>query len=122
MTDHGPPLESALARYFGAEIRVWRGQATLGSVFWGYGVAVSSTVAVLFATAFDLNEVAFQQVLIVVSACYSVWIVVGIWRCASNARPFWGDLARLLTVAWAINAALVLVFLQIDLLVNFMQK
>jgi len=53
---------------------------------------------------------------------YTVWIIVGIWRCSSNAAPFWGGLARLLSVAWTLNTALVLIFLQIDLLVNFLQR
>ncbi len=109
------------ARFFGPELRVWRGLAPLWTVFWGYGVVASLAIVVLFLTAYDLSELAFQQVLIVVSALYTVWVLVGIWRCASNADPLWRDMARLLTVAWALNTALVLVFLQIDFLMHCMQ-
>lgn len=122
MTGQGPSFRSALSLFFGPEIRVWRGEASLRLVFWGYGVVVSSIVVALFATAYNLNQIAFQQTLIVLSALYTGWIVIGIWRCASNAVPFWGGLARLLTVAWALNTAFVLMFLQIDLLVNFIQR
>lgn len=121
MTDRGPTSDSVISRFFGAEIRVWRGEAPLRSVFWGYGVAASSAVAVLFVTAIDQRQVALQQVLIIASALYTLWFVVGVWQCAANAAPFWGNLARLLSVAWAMNVALVLMFLQIDLLVQFMQ-
>jgi len=112
---------SALVRFFAAERRVWRGQAPLRTVFWGYGVVASSVIAALFFTAFDLHEIALQQGLILVSACYCGWLVVGLWRCAPNAAPFWRDLTRLLSVAWALNAALVLSFLQFDLLVYYLR-
>ena len=120
MTDRGPSYGSALSLFFAPELRVWRGEATLRSAFWGYGVAASTVLAVLFATAYQLNQIALQQTLIVVSAFYTVWIVVGIWRCAANAVAFWSNLARLLCVAWAMNTAMVLMFLQIDLLATLM--
>lgn len=109
-------------RFLAPERRVWRGHAPLRAVFWGYGVAVSSVLGVLFFTAFDLGEIAVQQVLIIVSALYTTWILVGIWRCAANAGRLWGDLARLLTVAWALNTALVLMFLQVDVLERFLTQ
>ncbi len=120
MADRGPSIGSALCVFLAPEIRVWRGKASLRLVFWGYGVVAGSVLAVLFATAYYLNQIALQQTLIVVSALYTVWIVVGIWRCAANATAFWGNLARLLCVAWAMNTAFVLMFLQIDLLATFM--
>ena len=40
---------------------------------------------------------------------------------AARADPFWGVPARWLTVAWAGNTALVLLFLQLDLLIRLMK-
>jgi len=88
-------------------------------VFWGYGVATSLALAILHATALDAGQLAFQQALILVSAAYTVWFLVSIWRCASNAGPFWGTLARWLTVAWGLNTALVLFFLQLELMLRY---
>ncbi len=112
---------SILARFFGPELRAWRGEMSLPVVFWGYGVAVSSVFGILHATALDLGQLAFQQTLIVLSALYTIWILVAIWRCSANAVPFWGNLARWLTVAWGLNSAFVLFFLQIGLLARYAQ-
>jgi hypothetical protein len=106
---------SFLARFFAPELRAWRGRAALPQVFWGYGVATSLAIAATHAAAVYLERLALQQALIVVSGAYTAFILVAIWRCAENATPFWGTLARWLTVAWALNAAHVLFFLQIEL-------
>ncbi|MDF1855865.1 hypothetical protein [Pseudooceanicola sp.] len=119
MTDEGSALRSTLLLMLAPEIRIWHGQMPLGRVFWGHGVAASSVIAMLYATTVMLDQVVFQQVLVILSALYTMWILVGIWRCADNAAPFWGNLARLLTVAWALNIAFVLLFLQLDLLVRY---
>lgn len=107
-----------LSRYFASERRAWRGQTPLRVVFWGYGVAVSLVLLTLHATAFALEQWIFQQILILTSAAYTIWILVAIWRCAQRADPFWGMLARLLTVAWGLNTGFVLFFLQIELTVR----
>jgi hypothetical protein len=96
----------------------WRGKLDLATVFWGYGVLASSALVVLHATTLLLRQVAFQQVLIVVSGLYTMWILVAIWRCAAGAHPYWGTLARWLTIAWALNTGFVLAFLQIELIVR----
>lgn len=110
-----------LARFFDPELRAWRGEMLLTGVFWGYGVFASCVLAVLHATALELRQLLFQQALIFLSALYTLWILVAIWRCAANAAPFWGTVARWLTVAWGLNTALVLIFLQFDLLVRYAQ-
>jgi hypothetical protein len=114
-------LEASLRQYFEPERRAWRGDMALSSVFWGYGVGTSAVLAVLHATALDQGQLLFQQILVLASAAYTAWIVVAIWRSAANAAPFWGSLARWLTVAWALNSGLVLFFLQIDLMLRFME-
>jgi hypothetical protein len=113
------PGKSLLTTFFAPELRAWQGQTALPVVFWGYGVITSAVLAILQATAIESGQLAFQQVLILASAAYTVWILVAIWRCAVNASPFWGTLARLLTVAWGLNTGFVLLFLQLDLLLGF---
>lgn len=109
-------IESLLIRFFEPEILAWRGEANLITVFWGYGVVASSALIVLHAAALMLRQIALQQVLIAASVLYTVWVLVAIWRCSTRAHPYWGTLARWLTVAWALNTGLILTFLQLDLL------
>lgn len=109
-----------LSRLVEPEIRAWRGEADLATVFWGYGVLASAGLTLLHATALTLRQVALQQALILVTALYSLWILVAIWRCAAGASLFWGTLARWLTVAWALNSGLVLAFLQLGLLARLL--
>lgn len=118
------PVESGkslLSRFFASELRAWHGRTALPVVFWGYGVATSGALAILHATALDAGQLVFQQLLILASVAYTLWILVAIWRCAPNASPFWGTLARSLTVAWGLNTAFVLLFLQLDLLLRYVR-
>ncbi|MNO08649.1 hypothetical protein D3C81_2314090 [compost metagenome] len=47
---------------------------------------------------------------------YTAWIVIAVWHAAPNARdPRYGVVARALTVAWALNTALVVFFLGLQL-------
>jgi hypothetical protein len=58
----------------------------------------------------------FQLVWLLLAA-YTVWIVVSVWRCTFNVeKPLYGHMARALTVAWAINASMVLGFLELQFL------
>jgi hypothetical protein len=79
-------------------------------------------LAVLYALAMQQKLVVMQQVLLILLAGYTAWILVAIWRCADNSSKVWGLLARGLTVAWAGNAILLLAFLQADLLGTFMGR
>ncbi|KAB2937159.1 hypothetical protein [Hyphomicrobium sp.] len=98
---------------FATELRAWHGEEPLWKVFWGYGVLASAVLAFLYLIAMDEKRVAMQQMLLIVLAAYTVWILVAIWRCAANSP--WGALARGLTIAWAANTILILAFLQVDL-------
>ncbi|MBZ0147031.1 MAG: hypothetical protein K8F62_05735 [Pseudorhodoplanes sp.] len=110
------------ADFFAAEIRAWHGEQPLWKVFWIYGVATSVTIVALYVIAFYDDRMALRQVLLPCFAAYTVWILVSVWRCASNTRePSWGTLARFLTVAWAVNTILVLTFLQLNLLIKYFQ-
>lgn len=75
----------------------------------------------LYAVALGERQIAVQQALLMVFALYTVWILVSVWRCAETSDPQWRLIARCLTVAWAGNAALVVVFLQLDLVAAYIR-
>lgn len=98
-------------------LRYWRGEGPLWKIYWLYGVLGSTLLAGLYWAALDLRLAWLQQLLLPLLGAYTVWIVVAVWRCAFNTREeFYGHLARALTIAWAINAALLLFFLELGLL------
>ena len=108
--------------FFAAEIRSWHGEEPLWKVFWVYGVATSVTIVVPYVVAFYDGHMALRQVLLPCFAAYTAWILVSVWRCASNTNEkLWSKLARFLTVAWAGNTILVLIFLQLNLLIKYFQ-
>jgi hypothetical protein len=110
------------ANIFAAEIRAWHGEEALWKVFWVYGVAASVTIVALYVVAFYDGRIALRQVLLPCFAAYTTWILVSVWRCAGNTKEtLWGTLARFLTVAWAANTILVLTFLQLNLLIKYLQ-
>lgn len=97
----------------------WRGEGPLWRVYWLWGVAGSLMLAGLFGWGLLGYGVSWGYVLIagVVMGLYTVWILVSVWRCADNVREArWGDAARMLTAAWALNVVLVGLFLIFDLL------
>jgi hypothetical protein len=109
-----------VARFFAGELAAWRGEQPLWKVFWLYGVAVSGVLIAIYAAAFYSDRVALRQVLLVCFALYTVWILVSVWRCANNTRErYWSLLARFLTVAWAGNTIMILVFLQFNLIARY---
>jgi hypothetical protein len=113
----GPAIALALlCVFFEPEIRAFQGRAPLGRVFWLYGVATSLGIAGFYRLAMEAGRLGVQQALLLLLALYTVWVLVAVWRCAEHAAPFWRMLARNLTVAWALNVALLAGFLQIDLL------
>ncbi|MCC7281712.1 MAG: hypothetical protein IT556_04965 [Acetobacteraceae bacterium] len=105
-----------LLAFFGPEIRAWFGQAPLAKVFWLYGVLTSMVLAALFVAAMAMGRRGLEQVLLVVLCLYNAWLLPSVWRCARRAASPWQEIARLLTVAWAVNATLLAVFLEISIL------
>lgn len=97
----------------------WRGHGPLWKVYWLYGVLGSNLLALILFLLMQrgaIDSVWFQLVLLLLAA-YTVWIVVAVWRCAFNvANSMYGHMARALTVAWAINALMVLGFLELEFL------
>ena len=106
-------MSGTVARYY------WRGDGPLWKVYWLYGVLGSNVLALILLLLMQEGAIAsgwFQLVLLLL-AVYTVWIVVSVWRCAFNVEnPMYGHMARALTVAWAINALLVLGFLELRVL------
>lgn len=93
--------------------RYWRGEGPLWRIYWIYGACGSLLLAaaITCAVAADLIGPATILAALAVGGGYTVWILISIWRCADNVggeplgmnRNGWALLARMLTVAWAIN-------------------
>ncbi|MFV0359734.1 hypothetical protein [Tropicimonas sp.] len=114
--------QTILWRFLEPEARVWHGESRLATVFWGYGVLVSTGLILQYIVASMNGRTGLEQALIPVGAIYTMWILVAIWRNSANAHPYWGTLARWLTVVWALNSIFVLSFLQLELLVRYAGK
>lgn len=110
------------ATFFDAELRAWRGQQPLWKVFWVYGVAASCALIALYGIGFYIDRIALRQELLLGFVPYTLWILISVWRCANNAEhESWGMMARLLTVAWACNTMLIVVFLQFNLFSQYLR-
>lgn len=97
----------------------WRGHGPLWKAYWLYGVLGSNVLTIILFWLIQRGPhgTFWSQVVLLLLAAYTVWIVVSVWRCADNVEtPLYGHMARALTVAWAINALLVLGFLELELL------
>lgn len=108
--------------FFAPEIRAWRGEDRLSSVFWFHGVLFSLLLIAAFGLSVYRDEIFLQQALLIAFGPYTAWVLVAIWRCSAAADPFWGTLARVLTVFWAANSGLVVFFLQLELLVRYVGR
>jgi hypothetical protein len=115
-------ITNLFLRVFATEVRAWYGREPLWKVFWGYGVLASSIVIGLYALATMQGRIVVEQLLLIFFVGYTVWILVAVWRCAENSDPLWRTLARSLTVAWAGNTALVVLFLQLEILLEYLSR
>lgn len=110
-----------LRTFFAPELRAWRGEMALWKAYWGYGVFTSVLLGLLMLEALRENRLWLHQALLIALGLYTIWILVAVWRCAATARPHWRFFARLSTVVWAGNTALVLGFLQLDLIARVLR-
>jgi hypothetical protein len=111
------------AAFFEAELRAWRGEQPLWKVFWLYGVATSLVLIALYGAAFYAGQAALRQGLLLCFVPYTAWLLVSVWRCANNTKePYWGLLARFMTIAWACNTALIAVFLELNLIGIYLHR
>ena len=116
----GSSITEFAAAFFAAELRAWRGEQPLWKVFWAYGVVTSSVLVTFYIIAFYVDRIALRQVLLLCFAPYTAWILISVWRCANNTEErIWGLFARFLTVAWACNTIMILVFLQFNLIIKY---
>ena len=116
----GSKLTGFAVAFFAPELRAWRGRQPLWKVFWVYGVATSSVLVAFYVLGFYLDRVALRQALLLCFAPYTAGTLVSVWRCADNTEErLWSVVARLLTVAWACNTIMVLVFIQFNLIVKY---
>lgn len=111
-----------LCDFFAPELRAWRGEMALATVYWGYGVSVSAILGLSMLGALSGGAALLEQVLLLALAAYTVWILVAVWRCAAHSALHWAFLARLSTLAWACNAALILGFLQLELIARVLAQ
>ncbi len=97
----------------------WRGEGRLWLVFWIYGVLLSTIVTGVFLALLATEDPipGLEQFLIVAFIPYTVWILVSIWRCAFNVEnKLYGHMAQALTIAWAINATLLIISAELGLI------
>lgn len=96
----------------------WHGQGPLWKIYWLYGVFGSLILAGLLMLPIEqTGHIRLGHYLLAVGVLclYSLWINVSVWRCANNVqRKEWGYAARALTVFWAINVILLLLFVGLD--------
>lgn len=94
------------------------GEGPLWKVFWLYGVIPSNVLwAVTLYMVWAQVPVAAISFALAILLVYTGWIVVAVWQCADNVQDErYGVVARWLTVAWAINTILVVLFLQLNIL------
>jgi hypothetical protein len=101
-------------------IRYWKGEGSLFRVFWFYGVLFSTVAIGVAAWAGATGWLGAEGLIaaIVFLLAYTVWILVSVWRCAVRRGDddYYAVMARWLTVAWAINAALVGGFILLQLI------
>ena len=114
-------MSAVLLRVFEPEVRAWYGLQPLWKVFWSYGVMASAIIAALYVVAMIEGRSGVQQLLLIFFAGYTVWVLVSVWRCSATSAPIWQTLARRLTVAWAANAALVTLFLELQLIAGWLR-
>ena len=89
-----------------------RGRTPLWVVFWLYGVIASHLFFGAIIYSYREASTPVVGLLLAGFLVYTAWIMHTIWVNALNVRnEFWGYLARWMTVAWALNAVMVSLFL-----------
>ena len=82
------------------------GHGPLWKLFWLWGVLGSWILFAVFIGALQMFGVSWALVVVsgIVMLPYSVWVLASVWQCAPNVgNDFWGNLARFVTVVWALN-------------------
>ncbi|MGV8844148.1 MAG: hypothetical protein ACOH2I_13195 [Pseudomonas sp.] len=88
------------------------GDKSLWIVFWVYGVLVSQVFFGAILYSYRSLETPILGLLLAGFVVYTAWIMRTVWVNASNVgTETYGQMARYLTVVWAINAVLASTFL-----------
>lgn len=98
-----------------------RGEGPLWKLFWIWGVLGSWILFGIFILTVQAVGITWAVVIGsgIVMMPYSVWVLASVWQCAPNVRhDFWGNLARFLTLIWALNLGFVGGFLIKELIVT----
>ncbi len=89
-----------------------RGRTRLWIAFWIYGVLFSQAFFGAILYFYRRVDAVALALMLAAFLLYTAWIMRTIWVDALNVRnDMWGYLARWLTVAWALNAVMVSIFL-----------
>jgi hypothetical protein len=88
----------------------------LRDVFWFYGVIPSNLLwAISLFGYFNGAALAAIVPMFALILVYTAWIIGEIWYCADNVENrLHGEIARFLTVVWAINSVLLVSFLLVQ--------
>ena len=88
------------------------GKTRLWLVFWIYGVVISQLLFGLILYFYNQLSTPSLAILLAGFVLYTAWIMNAVWINAFNVQnEVYSQIARALTVAWAINAVLVSGFL-----------
>lgn len=103
-------MQAAQASYLPEHSPLWK-------VFWLYGVIPSNLLWLAVAWLVDHHQMPGTTLgLLAFLLGYTAWIVAAVWRTAANVKdPRYGVMAQALTVVWAINTALVVFFLGLQM-------
>ncbi|MCE6958661.1 hypothetical protein LAZ40_06315 [Cereibacter sphaeroides] len=93
---------------------LWRGDLPLAHAFWSHGILYAG-LASLIATVAAFGLIAGEAPAAVAAAVYFLPVpyilltVVGVWRSAERYEgpPHWAQLARLVSLLWAVAMILV---------------
>jgi hypothetical protein len=102
-------MEHAVGRHLR---QLWGGRLALGTAFWWYAIVWGTAVNVA-ATLLAMAVLAagLSAVLAVVVAAlpipYNLVVLVAVWRSAAGYQgpKLWADLARILSLLWALAAS-----------------
>ena len=102
-------VSQAVKKFFDDSVQ---GGHLLTRVFWLEGVLVSQGLFLCLLGVYQYSSPLVLVMSVVVFMAYTAWILRRIWLNAANVQHAeWGQMARVLTVGWAINSATVCLFL-----------
>lgn len=88
------------------------GTTPLWRVFWLEGVLTSHVFFATIVLSYAHVATPLLAAMLLAFLLYTAWIMRRVWVNAGNtAKPAYGELARYMTVVWALNAVLVSVFM-----------